>query len=150
MEHIETNKVKLNIMLEFIAGNLETWKVFKECGQDRVSVCLVRAYGSATTVLPYFAQLAKVFSQGKYYVGGPRKVQICRNSLLTNTLIMRFCLFIVVNNCFFLSRTIHGTCAPICLFTVTVSTRECLASSSLSKSNTPLCTEIILLVEIQI
>jgi hypothetical protein len=76
------------------------------------------------SVLSYFAQLAKVFSRGNYYVGGPRKVQICRNCLLTNTLIMRFCLFIVVNNCC-LSRTINGTCAPICLFTVTVSTREC-------------------------
>jgi hypothetical protein len=41
-------------------------------------------------LLPYFAQLAKVFPQGKYYVGSPRKVQICRDCLLTNTLIMRF------------------------------------------------------------
>jgi hypothetical protein len=83
-------------------------------------------------LLPYFAQLAKVFSQGKYYVGGPRKVQICRNCLLTNTLIMRFCLFIAVNNCC-LSRTID-TCAPICLFTVTVWTRQCPSlASSLSK-----------------
>jgi hypothetical protein len=106
--------------------------------------------GANTTVLlPYFAQLAKVFSQGKYYVGGPRKVQICHNCLLTNTLIMRFCLFIVFNNCC-LSRTVKGTCTPICLFTVMVSARKCLLASSLSKSNNPLCTEIILLVEIQI
>jgi hypothetical protein len=101
-------------------------------------------------LLPYFPQLAKVFSQSKYYVGGPRKVQICRNCLLTNTIIMRFCLFIVVINCC-LSRNINDTCAPICLFTVTISTRECPSlASSLSKSNTPLCTEMILLVEIQI
>jgi hypothetical protein len=77
-------------------------------------------------LLPYFVQLTKVFSQGKYYVGGPRKVQIWRNCLLTNTLIKCFCLFIVVINCC-LSRTINSTCAPIFLFTVTVSTRECLA-----------------------
>jgi hypothetical protein len=84
-------------------------------------------------LLPYFSQLAKVFSQGKYYVGGPWKVQICRNCLLTNTLIVRFCLFTVVINCC-LSRTINGTCAPVCLFTVTVPTRECLSvASSLSK-----------------
>jgi hypothetical protein len=86
-------------------------------------------------MLPYFSQLAKVFSQGKYYVGGPRNVQICRNCLLTNTLIMRFCLFIVVINCC-LSRTVNGTCVPICLFTV--------------QTNTPLSTEMILLVKIQI
>jgi hypothetical protein len=88
------------------------------------SATKTRRYESV--LLPYFAQLAKVFSQGKYYVGGPRKVQICRNCLLTNTLIIRFCLFIVVINCC-LSRSINGTCAPIFLFTVTVSTRECLA-----------------------
>jgi hypothetical protein len=79
-----------------------------------------------SVLLPYVAQLAKVFSQGNYYVGGPRKVQICRNCLFTNTLIMCFCLFIVVTNCC-LSRTINVTWAPVCSFTVTVSTRECLA-----------------------
>jgi hypothetical protein len=100
-------------------------------------------------VLPYFTQLAKVFSQGKYYVRGPRKVQICRNCLLTNTLIKRFCLFIVVINCC-LSRNINGTWAPICLFTVMVSTRECLACFFTLQTNTPLSAEMILLVEIQI
>jgi hypothetical protein len=94
-------------------------------------------------LLPYFAQLAKVFSQGNYYVGGPRKVQICRNCLLTNTLIMHFCLFIVVNNCC-LSRNINSTCAPIWLFTVTVSTRECPSlASSLSKQIPHLLTYLL-------
>jgi hypothetical protein len=88
---------------------------------------------SKSQLLPYFAQLAKVFSQGKYYAGGPRKVQICRNSLLTNTLIMRVCLFIIVIN-YCLSRTISGTCVPICLFIVTVSTKYCPSlASSLAK-----------------
>jgi hypothetical protein len=58
----------------------------------------VELFSLPNIMLPYFAQLAKVFSQGKYYVGGPRKVQNCLNCLLTNTLIMRFCLFIVVIN----------------------------------------------------
>jgi hypothetical protein len=60
-------------------------------------------YGTVSDMLkllPYFSQLAKVFSQGKYYVGGPRKVQICRNFLFTNTLVMHFCLFIVVFDLF--------------------------------------------------
>jgi hypothetical protein len=66
-----------------------------------VCVCVyiyiyIYIYICKTTLLPYFPQLAKVFSQGKYYVGGPQKVSICRNSLLTNTLIMRFCLLLIV------------------------------------------------------
>jgi hypothetical protein len=84
-------------------------------------------------ILPYFAQSAKIFSQGKYYVWGPRNVQIWHNVLLTNTLIMRFCLFIVAINCC-LSRNIKNTCAPVCVFIVTVSTRECPSlASSLTK-----------------
>jgi hypothetical protein len=60
-----------------------------------------------------------------------------------------FFLFIVINCC--LSRTVKGTCALICLFTVMVSTRGCFSlASSLPKQNTPLSTEMILFVEIQI
>jgi hypothetical protein len=47
--------------------------------------CLFEPHVGRQFLLPNFAHLAKVFSQGKYYVGGPRKVQICRNCLLTNT-----------------------------------------------------------------
>jgi hypothetical protein len=52
----------------------------------------ISIYRSATVL----ARLAKVFSQGKYYVGGPQKVSICRDCLFRNTLIMRFCLFIML------------------------------------------------------
>jgi hypothetical protein len=102
-------------------------------GEQALLILERKILKKSMVLLPYFTQLAKVFSQGNYYEGGPRKVQICRNCLLTNTLIMRFCLFIVFNNCC-LSRTVNGTCAPICLFTVTVSTRGCPSlASSLSK-----------------
>jgi hypothetical protein len=105
-------------------------------------------------VLPYFAQLAKVFSQGKYYVGGPRKVQICRGCLLTYTLIMRFCLFIVLFTVVYhgLSKAlVYFHCALQCAYSLCRSKKDYpLLASSLSKSKTPLCTEMILLVEIQI
>jgi hypothetical protein len=100
-------------------------------------------------LLPYFAQLAKVFSQCKYYVGGPRKVHICRNCLLTNTLIMRFCLFIML-----LIVVYHGLSTALALqFAYSLSRsqrRSVLACFFTLQTNTPLSTEMILLVEIQI
>ena len=42
-------------MLEFSSGTWRLGRCFKESGQDRVAICLVRAYASATTMC------AKVF-----------------------------------------------------------------------------------------
>jgi hypothetical protein len=100
-------------------------------------------------MLLYIAQLAKVFSQGKYYVGGSRKVQICRNCLLTNTFIMHFCLFIVVNNCC-LSRTINGILHSNLLIHCRGLNERVSRLLLHSPNNTPLSTEIIRFVEIQI
>jgi hypothetical protein len=91
-------------------------RVWCTCLWDLLNVYLwkLQKKGRAL-VLPYLAHLAKVFSQG------PDLPQLSTHKHTYYA----FCLFIVVNKCC-LSRTVNGTCAPICLFTVTVWTRECL------------------------
>jgi hypothetical protein len=83
-----------------VGFGLLRWSVAR-CNHYVVQLsCLFEPHVGRQFLLPYFAPLAKVFSQGKYYVGGPRKVQICCSCLLTNTLIMCFRLIIFVINCY--------------------------------------------------
>jgi hypothetical protein len=104
------------------------------------------------------------------YVGGPCKAHyLLRLATYEYTLSLGFCLFIVAVHFWITSWSINGTCvitlkltincfrsevftahSNLLLVTVSVQERECpsLASSALSKPNTPLCTEMILLVEI--